>query len=78
MMKTPPAKPAAKAKDGRQVAPGGSMAPGTDAYRRARGAPRPPPVVIDKSFVKDPRGGKPLVVGKRHIRVKGDRSDPLR
>jgi hypothetical protein len=52
--------------------------PGTAAYRAMQGAKRPAPVRIDNSFVASPQGGAPLVVGKRHVEVKGNRSNSSR
>ena len=52
--------------------------PGTKASRAMQGAPRPKPVTIDNSFVADPRGGAPLVVGKGHVEVKDNRTKTSR
>ncbi len=52
--------------------------PGSARYRAMQGAPRPKPVVIDRNFVADPRGGAPLVAGKRHIEVKDNRTKTSR
>ena len=52
--------------------------PGTKASAALRRAPVPKPVVIDHSFVADPRGGAPLVVGKAHVQVKDNRSKVIR
>ena len=68
-MKTP------TSKGGQPLPPGARNVPGSTAYRAMQGAPRPKPVQIDESFVADPRGGKPLAVGKRHIEVKGIRGN---
>jgi hypothetical protein len=51
---------------------------GTAAHRALQGAPRPKPVTIDNSFVANPQGGKTLAIGKGHIEVKGNRSNPSR
>jgi hypothetical protein len=51
-----------------------SVIPGSKAADRVKGAARPQPVTIDHSFVSDPRGGKPLVVGKRGLEVKDNRT----
>jgi hypothetical protein len=51
-----------------------SGVPGTAAHRALQGAPRPKAVTIDNSFVSNPNGGKPLVIGKGHIEVAGNRS----
>ena len=52
----------------------GAAVPGTKANAALKGAPVPKPVVIDHSFVADPRGGAPLVVGKRHVEVRDNRT----
>ena len=54
--------------------PGAHKVPGSRAYQKVQGAVRPKPVQIDKSFVSDPRGGPPLVAGKRHIEAKDIRT----
>jgi hypothetical protein len=74
-MKIPP-KPTAKG--GTKVPEGARHTPGSVAYRQVQQAPRPKPVTIDKSFVADPRGGPELKVGKSHVEVRDNRSDPLR
>lgn len=52
--------------------------PGPRANAKLKGAPIPKPVTIDHSFVADPRGGPELVVGKRHIEVKDNRTKTTR
>jgi hypothetical protein len=52
----------------------GAGVPGTAAYRAMQGAPRPKATTIDNSFVANSQGGKPLVIGKGHIEVAGNRS----
>jgi hypothetical protein len=71
MMKTPTKPPVAKG--GVPLPPGARNVPGSEAYRRMQGAPHPGEITIGKSFVSDPRGGAPLVIGKKHLRVEGDR-----
>jgi hypothetical protein len=39
----------------------------------AKGGKHPEEVVIGKAFVANPKGSKPVVIGKRHIRVEGDK-----
>jgi hypothetical protein len=58
--------------------PGAHNVPGSARYQAMQGAPRPKPVTIDRSFVADPRGGPELVVGKRHIEVKDNRTRTTR
>ena len=72
--------PAKTSKGGTPLPPGSrsSGVPGTKANAALKGAPVPKPVVIDHSFVADPRGGPELVVGKRHVEVKGNRSNSSR
>jgi hypothetical protein len=76
-MKTPKQ---AVAKGGQPLPKGayGAGVPGTKAQLKVSGAPRPTPVTIDKSFVADPRGGAPLVVGKRHVEVRDNRTKNTR
>jgi hypothetical protein len=54
--------------------PGAHNVPGSRAYKALQGAPHPGAVVIDKSFVADPRGGPELVVGKKHVETKDNRT----
>jgi hypothetical protein len=63
-----------KPKGGQPLPPGAHNVPGSARYRAVQGAPRPKPVQIDEKFVSDPRGGPELVVGKRHIEVKDNRT----
>jgi hypothetical protein len=74
MTSKPPARPVAKG--GVRLPPGayGASVPGTRAQQKAAGAVRPKPVQIDENFVADPRGGNELVVGKRHVEVKDNRT----
>jgi hypothetical protein len=61
-------------RQGRQpLPPGAHHVPGSAAYRALQGASHPGEVQVGKSFVADPRGGAPLVIGKKHIRVEGDK-----
>jgi hypothetical protein len=39
----------------------------------AKGGKHPGEVVIGKGFVASPKGSAPLVIGKRHVRVEGDK-----
>ena len=55
-----------------------SGVPGTKASAALKGAPVPKAVQIDHSFVADPRGGAPLVVGKGHIEVRDNRTKTSR
>jgi hypothetical protein len=73
-MKTP-AKPALKtgAKGGAPTPEGAKNVPGSEREAKLKGAPRPAPKIIGREFVSDHRGGAPLVIGKSHIQVKGDR-----
>jgi hypothetical protein len=71
MKKTPP-KPAAKG--GGPLPPGARNVPGSKAYRALQKARHPGVVQIDKSFVADPRGGPELVVGKKHLEVRDNRT----
>jgi hypothetical protein len=73
-MKTPAKPPKAAAKSGPPLPPGAHTAVGSAAYRKAQGAVRPSPVMIDKSFVSSPLGSKELVVGKRHIEARDNRT----
>jgi hypothetical protein len=74
-MKTPPKQPAPKG--GVPLPPGARNVPGSAAYRAVQGAPHPGAVQIDKNFVADPRGGPELVVGRKHLEVKDNRTrDP--
>jgi hypothetical protein len=57
---------------------GKGPAPGSAAYRAMQRAPRPAPVIIDPKTAKAPLGGKPIVVGKRHIEVKDRRTRDTR
>jgi hypothetical protein len=73
-MKTPTSK-------GGQPLPKGahsSGVPGTAAHRALQGAKRPAPVTIDDRFVASPKGGAPLVIGKGHVEVAGNRSKNAR
>ena len=72
--------PAKTSKSGTPLPAGARSAgiPGTKANAALKGAPVPKPVTIDHSFVADPRGGAPLVVGKAHVQVKDNRSNSSR
>jgi hypothetical protein len=52
--------------------------PGTKANAALKGAPVPKPVQIDERFLADSRGGAPLVVGKRGIEVRDNRTKTSR
>jgi hypothetical protein len=71
-MKTP------TSKGGTPLPPGAHNVPGSARYRAMQGAPRPKPVQIDEKFVADSRGGPELVVGKRHIEVRDNRTKTSR
>jgi hypothetical protein len=75
-MKTPSAKPIAKG--GQPLPPGSRNVPGSKAYRKMQGAPHPGFVEIGNDFVSSRKGGPPLVVGRKHIRIKGDPKHPPR
>jgi hypothetical protein len=79
MAKTPTS-PKQPASNGGKLPPGanGPGVHGTKAADAVKGAPRPKPVTIDRSFVADPRGGPELVVGKGHVQVKDNRSKVTR
>jgi hypothetical protein len=62
------------ADNSKSLPPGAHNVPGSKAYRALQGAPHPGTVQIDKSFVADPRGGPELVVGKKHLEVRDNRS----
>jgi hypothetical protein len=70
-MKTPSKQPVAKG--GQPLPPGAKNVPGSENYRRLQGAPHPGEITIGKQFVADPRGGPELVIGKKHLRVEGDK-----
>jgi hypothetical protein len=57
-----------------KLPPGARVIPNSAAARRMKGAPHPGTVTIDKSFVSDPRGGPDLVVGKKHLEVRDNRT----
>jgi hypothetical protein len=63
-----------QAKGGVPLPPGAHNVPGSKAYRALQGAPHPGAVQIDKSFVADPRGGAELVIGKKHLEVRDNRT----
>ena len=71
-MKTSTMKPA-KPTGGAPLPEGARHTSGSRAVRDLQGAKHPGEVVIGKSFVANPKGSKPLVVGKRHVRVEGDK-----
>jgi hypothetical protein len=52
---------------------GAKNVPGSRNYRALQGAPHPGEVQIGRDFVASPKGGAPLVIGKRHVRVEGDK-----
>jgi hypothetical protein len=66
------------ADNSKSLPPGAHAVPGSKAYRALQGAPHPGEVIIGKSFLEAGRGGPPLVVGKRHIRVEGDKPREVR
>jgi hypothetical protein len=71
-----PAKPPKAAAKSVALPPGahGAAIPGSRANDALKGAPRPGKVVIDKSFVSDPRGGQELKIGKKHLEVRDNRT----
>jgi hypothetical protein len=71
-MKTPPKHPAPKG--GVPLSDGAKKVPGSAYEARLKNAPRPAPVTIDRSFIADPRGSAPLVVGHRRVAVADNRS----
>jgi hypothetical protein len=75
-MKTPsnmkPSK--AVARGGQPLPPGAHNVPGSRAYRALQGAPHPGVVQIDKSFVADARGGPELIIGRRHLEARDNRT----
>jgi hypothetical protein len=76
-MKSSKAPPKAAAKSGPPLPPDarGAAIPGSRANDALKGAPRPAPKIVDaRQFTKDPRGGKPLVVGRAHFEVKDNRT----
>jgi hypothetical protein len=75
-MKTPPKQPVAKG--GVPLPMGAHHVPGSAAYRKLQGAPHPGEVQIGRDFVASPKGGAPLVIGQKHIRVEGDKPRPPR
>jgi hypothetical protein len=70
-MKKPTKPPVAKG--GQPLPPGARSVPGSESYRKMQGAPHPGEIFIGKSFVADPRGGPELVIGKKQLRVEGDK-----
>jgi hypothetical protein len=58
---------------GTPLPPGAHNVPGSKAYRALQGAPHPGEVVIGKSLVSSPKGSAPVVIGKKHTRVEGDK-----
>jgi hypothetical protein len=75
MMK-PPAKPVARG--GVSLPEGAKHVPGSSAVRALQKAPHPGRVEIGRDFVSSPKGGAEKVIGKKHVHIQGDRSDPLR
>jgi hypothetical protein len=74
-MKTPPKPP--KATRQPKLPPGAHNVPGSDAYRKLQGAPRPKPVVVDAHKFATTKGGPELKLGNRHFEVKDRRTrDP--
>jgi hypothetical protein len=72
LMKTPPKQPVARG--GVPLPPGAHNVPGSAAYRALQKAPHPGVVQIDKSFVASPNGGPELVIGKKHLEVRDNRT----
>ena len=70
-MKTPPKQPAPKG--GVPLPPGARNVPASAAYRALQGAPHPGHVEIGKDFVASPKGGPELIIGKKHVHIKGDK-----
>jgi hypothetical protein len=76
MMKTPTKQPVARG--GVLLSEGAKNVPGSSRYRALQKAPYPGSVEIGKDFASSPKGGPELVIGKRHIHVKGDPKHPPR
>jgi hypothetical protein len=70
-MKTPPKQPVARG--GVPLPMGAHQVPGSKNYRDLQGAKHPGEIQIGRDFVADPRGGPELVIGKKHVRVEGDK-----
>lgn len=72
MDKTPPKQSVAKG--GAPLPEGAKNVPGSARYKASQGQKSPGEVVIGKSFLANPnRGGPELIIGKKHIRVEGDK-----
>jgi hypothetical protein len=69
----PPAK-SPKAAKSAPLPPGAHRVPGSAFYRKSQGQKVSPPVVLDKSFVSDPRGGPEKVIGRSAVHVKDNRT----
>jgi hypothetical protein len=56
--------------------PGGAKnVPGGARFRAAQGQKSPgAPVVLDRSFVADPRGGAEKVIGRKNVETRDNRS----
>jgi hypothetical protein len=72
-MKPTPKQPAAKG--GVPLPPGAANVPGSKAYKALQGQ-KPPgaPVVLDRSFVANPKGGGEKIIGRKHVEVRDNRS----
>jgi hypothetical protein len=68
----PPKQPAAKG--GQPLPPGAHNVPGSRTYRALQKAPHPGTVQIDKSFVADHRGGPELIIGKKTLEMRDNRT----
>jgi hypothetical protein len=71
-MKSAPAP--SKLKGGTPLPPGSRNVPGSRAYKALQGQKHAAPVVLDRSFVADPRGGAEKVIGKAHVETKDNRT----
>ena len=66
-----PVKPVAKG--GVPLSEGARKVPGSVYEAKLKGAPKSSPVEIGRDFIADPRGGAPLVIGKGHVHIAGDK-----
>lgn len=73
MMKPPKAPPKPAAKGGVPLPPGAKNVPGSEAVRRLQGAPHPGEIFIGERFVSSLKGGPELVIGRKVLRVEGDK-----
>jgi hypothetical protein len=69
-----PQKSAAKG-GAKSLPPGAANVPGSRAYKAAQGQKSPgAPVVLDRSFVADPRGGAERIIGRKHVETRDNRT----